>query len=516
MAPRAMGIYVCGPMIDMEATKESERKVIEPILVSEFYVGSQANAPAGLSAVVDFTDHYGEKPVDVSANRGVYIYYKAEYPEKLKYIQSIEIVYCDTANFAYDQAKLTLLASQGDEILDFNLASVSGSTMFEHSNAGGYYKTYNSKYADKAAFIKVTRTKTKAKAMNDIRIVEVGKNDPAPDKTMKIDGLSYTRVSNKICSSRINGIAYMLTSDKSSLPTIDISEYYFYVYIGGKNVSITDISIDATPLKSGKFTVVDNNGKTNVKNPWWIHMESPDIAEMDYISRVGVVSAGTYSDKDARKLYCGESVSSKALMHCEILNKGFTNTIYYDFNGGTEKGNMVYLAYNITKNPNKAITNLITSEQYASTISVNGIQYTLGTGTSFNDSLKCGNNIYLYYTTNTSAGKPIVQLCGLSATTSSREFLQRAEGGVSNLNLNAADKEADCNNDYTLMPHYLMIIREGDKPIQTISLTSSAFSGNPKLLLVVVVAGFAVLAAAGTLVVKNIKKKKTSSVEEDL
>jgi hypothetical protein len=107
-------------------------------------------------------------------------------------------------------------------------------------------------------------------------------------------------------------------------------------------------------------------------------------------------------------------------------------------------------------------------------------------------------------------------LGGLSKTTSSREFLQRAEGGVSNLNLNAADKEADCDNDYTLMPHYLMIIREGEKPIQTISLTASAFSGNPKLLLVVVVAGFAVLAAAGTLVVKNIKKKKISSVEEDL
>ena len=514
-APRAMGIYVCGPMIDTTAKKESERKIIDPILVSEFYVGSQANAPEGLSAVVDFTDHYGERPVDVSANRGVYIYYKAEYPEKLKYIQSIEIVYCDTPNFAYDQAKLTLLASQGDEILDFNLASVSGSTMFESDDCSCYYKTFNSKYADKAAFIKVTRTKTKAYAMRDIRIVEVGKNDAAPSKTMKINGYEYTRVSNKICSTRINGLGYILSADKSTLPTLDLSDYYFYVYTGGYNVAITDITFDALPIRSGTFTVVDNNGKTNVKNPWWMHMESPDIADMTYMSRAGVVSAGTYSDGDARKFYCGESVSAKTLLYCNILNSGFTSTMYYDFNDGTEKGNMVYLAYSKTKDASTAITNLITSEKYASTISVNGIQYTLGTGTSFNDSLKFGNTIYLYYTTNSSAGKPIVQLHGLNTTTSSREFLQRAEGGVSNLNLNAADKESDCNNDYTLIPHYLMIIRDGETPIKTVNLTASVFSGDPKLTLIVVIAGISVVLASGAVVIKKIKGKKVFDTEED-
>ena len=395
LAPRAMGIYVCGPMIDTEAKRESERKTIDPILISEFYVGTKSNAPEGLSAVVDFTDHYGEKPVDVSANRGVYIYYNENYPVKKKYIKSIEIVYCDTASFAYDGAKLSLLAGSGDEILEFNLASVSGSTMFEHSNSGGLYKTYNSKYADKAAFIRVTRTEKKAEAIKDIRIVEVGKNDAEPGKSIDIGGYSYTRVSNRVSSSRVNGIKYMLSSDKSAMPVLDISDYYFYVYTGYNGVYISDITINKSALKSGTYTVLDRNGKTNVKNPWWIHVDSPDFPDMNYMSSIGVVCAGSYGDDDARKMYCGETVNSKNLMYCEILNHGYTNALHYDFNGGTEKGDMVYIGYTKTKDPKKAITNLITSEQYASTISVNGIQYKLGTGTSFNASLKYGNNIYL-------------------------------------------------------------------------------------------------------------------------
>ena len=176
---------------------------------------------------------------------------------------------------------------------------------------------------------------------------------------------------------------------------------------------------------------------------------------------------------------------------------------------------MVYIGYNKTKNPNKAITGLITSEQYSSTISVGGVQYTLGTGTSFNDSLKCGNNIYLYYTTDPSVGKPILKMVGLATSTKSREFVQRAEGGISNLNLNAADKEPDCNGDYTLMAHYIMLIREGDAPIPTINLTASAFSENPQMKLVVVVAGFAVLLAAGTLVVKKKRSKKVYDMGEN-
>jgi hypothetical protein len=508
LAPRAMGIYVCGPMIDTEAKKESESKTIDPILISEFYVGTKSDAPEGLSAVVDFTDHYGEKPVDVSANRGVYIYYNENYPVKKKYIKSIEIVYCDTQNFAYDGAKLSLLAGTGDEILEFNLASVSGSTMFEHSNSGGLYKTYNKKYADKAAFIRVTRTEKKAEAIKDIRIMEVGKNDAEPGKSIDIGGYSYTRVSNRVSSSRINGIKYLLSSDKSAMPVLDISDYYFYVYTGYNGVYISDITINKSALQSGTYTVLDQNGKTNVKNPWWIHVDSPDFPEMNYMSSIGVVSAGSYSDDNARKMYCGETVNSKNRIYCELLNNGYTSALYYDFNGGTEKGDMVYIGYTKTKNSKKAITNLITSEQYASTISVNGIQYKLGTGTSFNASLKCGNSIYLYYTTDASAGKPIVQIGGLSATTKSREFLQRAEGGVSNLNLNAADKKADCNNDYTLMPHYLMILREGEEPIKTVNLTASVFSENPKLMIVVVIAAVAVLAATGTVVIKKVKKQK--------
>ena len=514
LAPRAMGIYVCGPMVDNTATNESDRKVIEPILISEFYVGSKESAPEGLSAVVDFTDYYGEKPVDISANRGVYIYYNETYPEKLKYIESIEIVYSDTANFSHDEAKLTLLSKGGHEILEFNLASASGSIMYEFPNSMGVSNYYNKNYSDRAAFIRVTRTEKKAMAMEDIRIVEVGANDPEPEKRIKIDGYTYTRASNRILSARIMGMTYDST-DKVAFPKPNLQPYYFYVYVGGNGVAVTEITIDGNALNSKQLTALDQNGKTNVHNPWWIHMISPEIDEMKYISSVGVVSAGNYSDDRAREYYCGEAANVYNKMYCEILNKGFSFTTKYDFNCNTQKGNMVYIGYNKTKNPNKAITGLITSEQYSSTISVGGVQYTLGTGTSFNDSLKCGNNIYLYYTTDPSVGKPILQMVGMASSIKSREFVQRAEGGISNLNLNAADKKPDCNGDYTLMAHYIMLIREGDAPIPVVNLTASAFSENPQLKLVVVVAGFAVLFAAGALAMKKAKSKKNYDMGEN-
>ena len=55
------------------------------------------------------------------------------------------------------------------------------------------------------------------------------------------------------------------------------------------------------------------------------------------------------------------------------------------------------------------------------------------------------------------------------------------------------------------MPHYLMILREGDASIPTMKLTASAFSENPKLMTVVVLAGVSVLLAACAVFVKKRK-----------
>ena len=64
------------------------------------------------------------------------------------------------------------------------------------------------------------------------------------------------------------------------------------------------------------------------------------------------------------------------------------------------------------------------------------------------------------------------------------------------------------------MPHYLMILREGEEPIKTINLTASVFSENPKLMIVVVIAAVAVLAATGTVVIKKVKKQKNNTEEK--
>ena len=87
--------------------------------------------------------------------------------------------------------------------------------------------------------------------------------------------------------------------------------------------------------------------------------------------------------------------------------------------------------------------------------------------------------------------------------------MQRVEGGNSNLNLNAADKDPDCNGTYMLMPHYLILFREGGKTVPTVKVVASAFSDSPQLTMVVVMAGVAVLVAAGAILIKKRKRKNS-------
>ena len=496
--PNAMGIYVCGPMIDPEG-----KTTIEPIRVSEFYVGPKSGAPSGLSAVVDFTDYYGERPVPISGKRDIYIYYNETYPKKLQYIESIEVVYSNTKNFSHDEAKLTLLAQEGHEILDFNLASVNGSTMFEDIQYGG---SYMSQYDDRAAFIRVKRTEKKAYAIEDIRIYEVGANDPEPPKTIKINGYTYTRASNRIQSYRVPTVQITANMPRQAV----VRPYYFYIYYStGNGAAVSDISIDGTAMQKNQFTVLDTNGKTNVQNPWWIHMTSPELKEMKYFKNVGVGSAADYSDYDARNLYTGQKPNAKNGLYCDLLNRGFSFYFLYDFNNDTSKGNSVYIGYNLTKDSQNCVRNMITSEKCSSTITVSGIKYTLGSNISFNHSLKNGNTIYLYYSTDTRCGKPIISFNGSQTPLNGYETMQRVEGGNSNLNLNAADKDPDCDGTYTLMPHYLILFREGGKTVPTVKVVASAFSDSPQLTMVVVMAGVTVLVAAGAILIKKRKRKNS-------
>ena len=500
---RCIGLYVSGPTTKYDSKGQALEP--KPILMSEFYFGSKENAPENLKAVVDFTDCYGEKPVDISANRGVYMYYNQIFPEKLKYIESIQVVYSETENFSQDEAKLQLLASGGHEILDFNLASVNGSTMYEifmyTESMAMYNKAFNSDYDDRSAFIRVTRTKTKAKAIEDIRIVEVGKNDPVPPDSAKINGYTYKKVSNLIHCLRVTDGA-----SGSEMHFAATQDHYFYIYTGGNGVALTDISFSQNAMNPGTYSVINQNNYANPQNPWWIQMHSPEITESAYISRVGVVSAGKYNDNDAREIACGVASNPYNRVYCELLNQGFTQCVGMDFNHGTSDGNTVAIGYTLTNNPKQAVTNIITSEQNKETISAGGITYTRGTGVSLNETMKFGNNIYLYYTQDAKAGNLVTGIEGALSTSSGVEYLQRAEGGISNLNLNAADKDPSCKDNSYLPAVYLSIRRDG--AMNKASLSASVFAENPQMKLIVVIAGVAVLASVITVIIKKRYEKK--------
>ena len=504
MKQRCIGLYVSGPTSYLDANENLVMK--SPILVSELYLGSKEDAPENLKAVVDFTDVYGENAVDMSATRGIYLCYNQVFPEKLKYIQSIEVVYSQTENFSHDDAKLQLLAGGGHEILNFNLASVSGSIMYD-SGAQKYLNDYE----NRAAFIRVTRTKTKAKAMKDIRIYRVGEKDAEPADSLTINGLTYKKLSNRIQSSKNFEMLVANLGGKEVINTSDKSYFYIYGYTGGSGVALTDISFNQAVITNGTYTVLDQNNKSDYNDPWWMHLHSSDIDELKatgYMSKVGVVCAGTIPATTSAAKYnlSGVKPNSKNIMYSEILNQGFTQFLSYDFNDGTEEGKPVYIGFSYEKDPKKAITNLITSSKNASTITVNGITYTRGTSTSLNASLNYGDNIYLYYTTDARAGALITKISGAKSTASGSEYLQRAEGGISNLNLNAADKNPDCKKNDYLPALYLKITRDGAAN-KNASLSASVFAENPQMKLIIVMAGMAVLIAAVTVIIKKRKAK---------
>ena len=503
LSPRCIGLYVSGPTVAYDSKGTAIQR--QPILISQLYLGTSTGAPSNLKAVVDFTDCYGESPVDISGSRGIYLYYNQTFPEKLKYIESIEVVYSETENFSQDEAKLQLLAKGGHEILDFNLASVSGSGMFErygldqanYSNYSGEYQYY---YRDRTAYVRITRTKTKAKALRDIRIVEVGKNDPVPPDTAKINGYEYKKVSNLVHCSRVTGVS---VSDTNYY--VKYEDHYFYIYTGGNGLHLTDISFSKSAMNAGTFSVINQNNYANPQNPWWIQMHSPDITESAYISKVGAVTAAKYDDGSARQKACGYASDPYNRVYCALLSQGFTQCVGMDFNHGTSDGESVAIGYSLTNNPKNGVTNIITSEQNNATISVNGITYTRGTDVSLNATLKYGNNIYLYYTLDAKAGNLITGISGDLSTRSGVEYLQRAEGGISNLNLNAADKDPDCNDDNYLPAVYVVIERNG--AVNKASLSASVFAENPQMKLIVVMAGMAVLASVVTVIIKKRRAK---------
>jgi hypothetical protein len=363
--------------------------------------------------------------------------------------------------------------------------------------------TYNHLYKDRAAFIRVTRTKTKAKAIEDIRIVEVGKDDPEPPDSSKINGFDYKKVSNKI-----HGVRVVDSYDvQYRIPYAIAKDRYFYVYTGGNGVPLTDISFSKTAMQPGVYTAISQYNTSDPQNPWWLHMHSPEIAESKYIASVGVVSAGKYDDNNGRFLATSFRPDPYNKIYCELLNQGFTQCVGMDFNHGTSDGDTVAIGYTLTNNPKQAVTNIITSEQNKETISVNGITYTRGTGVSLNATLKYGNNIYLYYTLDSKAGNLVTGISGELSTKSGVEYLQRAEGGISNLNLNAADKDPSCKNNSYLPALYLSIQRDGAVN-KNASLSASVFAENPQMKLIVVIAGAAVLVSVITVIIKKRYAKK--------
>ena len=511
LAPRCIGLYVSGPTTTYDSRGVAKAK--SPILFSELYLGVKANAPSGLSAVVDFTDCYGESPTDLSATLGIYLYYKQTFPEKLKYIKSIQVVYMEPPEdvpsesfFSQDMAKIQLLASGGHEILAFNLASVNGSSMYER--LGSYvpdslvYGTdYNDKYENRAAFIRVTRTEMKAEAIEDIRIVEVGKNDPVPPDSPKINGYTYTRAGDLVYCKRVTDGA-----TSSSLAYTATQDHYFYLYTSkDAGAVITDISFSQIAMNPGTYSAINQNNYANPQNPWWLQMHSPEITENAYISTVGVVTAGKYSDNNARYIACGVASNAYNRVYCELLSKGFKQCVGMDFNHGTSDGETVAIGYTLTNKIPDAVTNIITSEQNNATISVGGITYTRGTSVSLNETLKYGNSIYLYYTRDAKAGNIVTGIYGSLSTSSGVEYLQRSEGGISNLNLNAADKDPSCKDNSYLPAQYLAIQRNG--ALNKASLSASVFAENPEMKLIVVIAGAAVMTSVITVIIKKRKEK---------
>ncbi len=497
-----MGLYVSGPITGQK-----------PIKMSEFYMGAASGAPSNLKPVVAMEDCYGEHPVEIAPGKGTYIYYSQSFKEKLPYIENIEIVYYDTENCAVDMCKYDLLSKGGHEIIDFNLASSSGSIFTDESGGG-----YNKKYQDRAAYIRVTRTSRKANALQDIRFYYLGKNDPEPSDTIKINDITYTK-----CSTRIKGKDDVIQSymDLANIKTIVSTDTYFYVYTAKIGQPMTDITFsNTTPITNGKITALDQNGKTVYTRSWWLQMVPHESNAKSYKFIDKVYAAADVSLDDIRVKHDGIMKDKNANVMCQLLSNGCTTYVEQDFNTGrkdTEKA--VYIGYRMTNAKKKkvdgvvkevAITDLITDTSYKSSIQKNGCTYYPVSNCDLNVSVK-GDYIYLYYTTGTAIGSELTQLRGYNKTngisgSEKWEYVQKSGSGASNLNAGAYTKSG-CNKE-SLPGIYLMQRRVDNSTKKNASLTASAFS-DFRVITIVGMAVLMVLLGAAFLVAKKSKERKS-------
>ena len=495
------GLYVSGPIADQK-----------PIKMSEFYMGAASGAPSNLKPVVAMEDCYGKTPDAIFPGKDIYIYYKQSYKEKLTYIKDIEVVYYDSENCAVDMCKYDLLSKGGDEIIDFNLASSSGSIYTDEAGGG-----YNTKYENRAAYIRVTRTSRKADALQDIRFYYVDANAPTPDKTIKINGITYTK-----CSTRIKGKDDVITSymDLANIQQIISKDTYFYVYTAKIGQPMTDITFNnTTPITNGKITALDQNGKTVYTRSWWLQMVPHETNAKSYKFIDKVYAAADTSLDDIRVKHDGIQKDKNANVLCQLLSNGCTTYVEQDFNTGrkdTEKA--VYIGYSMTNAKKKkvdgvtkevAITDLITDTSYKSSIQKNGCTYYPASSCDLNVSVK-GDYIYLYYTTNTTIGSELTQLRGYNKTngisgSEKWEYVQKSGGGASNLNAGAYTKSG-CNKE-SLSGIYLMAKRTDNTTKKNASLTASAFS-SPRIIMIVGMASAMVAFGGAVLVAKKSKDRK--------
>ena len=332
-------------------------------------------------------------------------------------------------------------------------------------------KNLNLADSDNATFIGYNkRVKTAGlDPVTNIILYYAGETDAVPESEKVFDGITYKRVgdANIFC-------------EEGKADAACQSVYLYYTTNPAAGSPIIDIQIDNTAILNGWETVRTQNKKAlyddmgaYASNMWFIHMKR-STEDPKYIGEVVIGVGGSDADAKAVLLAAG----------CDyMLDKDLNNNvgIHSDY---------IYLGYKRTSDPTKAIRDLRTThdDEVASFVK-NGATYHRIDGNLNSYTNIFADDIYLYYTMDSSAGTPITSL----GTSGSVANWTHGEGGkyVVKTVLNQYGEASDLNDGAAGDCIYLLQTR--DKSDQNM-LASMIGSGSPMIVVALFIVSVAIVA----------------------
>ena len=361
------------------------------------------------------------------------------------------------------------------------------------SGKGAHYffpQNLNLEDSDNVTFIGYSKKKQDEKSgtiypITNIILYYAGETDAAPLKEVVLDRVTY----------HLAGDANIFCEEDGQNEVCD-RVYLYYTTNPAAGNPILDIKIDNTPILNGWETARTQNQlalSTDMddfgSSMWFLHMKRTE-EEPKYIGEIVIGIGGNEADAKAALVSAG----CRYMLEKDLNNNAGAHSDY------------IYLGYNRTSDPNKAIRDLKTThDNEVDSFVKNGVTYYKIDGNLNSYTNVFADDIFLYYTKDAKAGTPLVSL----GTSGSVANWSHGEGNryVVSTVLDQYGKASDLNKNCGRQSDYIYLLQTRDRQDQGGAIASMLGGGS-----VVAIVAFSAVSAGAIAWVCIAQKKRRLKV----